>query len=380
MCTRVFECSLHVTNRVINSLGKMGTLRCRQARHADAPILGHIHVMFVGHVLYLCCVQAGECEHANLVQDVRPVSRGTQTLEFSMQPGTHVDDARCHHLQLHFPRFEVLRVPQNTGSHRGSVGGRVGVHRTNHQFELALHALGVVAGPAHDGQRAHALAVQAHVLGEALAHDGLHAGVHKAAHRLGVAVQVAARKALVGRVEQREQALLRHDAHDASPLLWGRVHAGGVVGARVQQDDAAVGSRAQIRAHALKVQPPGRGVVVPVLLDGAPPGGEDFVVVAPGGVGEEHRSLGRELCDELGRQPQGAGAGEALHGGDAPLRNGARAAAQDELAGQLAKLGVAPDGQVLLVSGVVGHQFCFSLTHDLKHKWLPFLCPVCTNT
>jgi hypothetical protein len=90
-------------------------------------------------------------------------------------------------------------------------------------------------------QTTHTITVQPKIFTKRLCgHDGV-AVVHKSAHRGGVFFGVAGRKTLVGTVEKRNASLWFQDRGDFRPLFGGRVHAGGVVGASVQQDCGIVG-------------------------------------------------------------------------------------------------------------------------------------------
>lgn len=147
-----------------------------------------------------------------------------------------------------------------------------------------------------------------------LCEQQLHAGVGKQADGGAVPVQVAAGKALVRRVEKGEQApLLGHRQH-ARPLLGGGVDAGGVVRAGVQQEHRALGSGAQIRQHAVVVQPPGGGEVVAVGLDLEPRSLKHRAVVGPAGRGHQHHvRAGVVPLQKLGTHAQRACARQRLH-------------------------------------------------------------------
>ena len=88
-------------------------------------------------------------------------------------------------------------------------------------------------------QRADAVAVQPEVLGEEAGDEHLHARGHEQPHRPGVFVGVPRHEALVGGVEQRQHTARLHHGQVGPPLVGGRVHAGGVVCAHVQQHDGA---------------------------------------------------------------------------------------------------------------------------------------------
>ena len=72
-----------------------------------------------------------------------------------------------------------------------------------------------------------------------LADQQRHIAPDKFAHRPGVVVEITARKALVGAVEEREVALLEHYVRDLTPLLAGRVDPSGVVRAGMDEENGA---------------------------------------------------------------------------------------------------------------------------------------------
>ena len=52
---------------------------------------------------YLLRLEAGEAEHADLVDDVLPVARGALLLQSRLQLLPHLDDAVCHAMDLPQP-------------------------------------------------------------------------------------------------------------------------------------------------------------------------------------------------------------------------------------------------------------------------------------
>lgn len=105
--------------------------------------------------------------------------------------------------------------------------------------------------------------------------------LNKVANSKGVLVSVAAGKALVGHVEEGKVILLLDNLGDLLPLLRGGVDAGRVVGAGVEQEDAAQGSGLEVGNQAVKVEADGVIVVVAVGLDLEAGIAEDSLVVGP---------------------------------------------------------------------------------------------------
>ena len=107
-----------------------------------------------------------------------------------------------------------------------------------------------------------ALAVEPEVLGEGLRDAELEPLLDEVPNGPGVAFEVARREPLVGAVEKREEVSLPRHRGDLFPLVAGGVHAGGVVRAGVQEDDAAGGRGGEGGKHAAEVEGFGRGVEV----------------------------------------------------------------------------------------------------------------------
>jgi hypothetical protein len=123
-----------------------------------------------------------------------------------------------------------------------------------------------------------------HVFGKTLRQANVVTLLDKVPDGESVLVSVSTSEALVGHVKERVVALLLHDIANLFPLLHGRVDSGRVVGASVQQDDAAFWCVLDVFDHTFKVQPDGVLVVVPVLYNLEPTVGEDGIVVCPRGV------------------------------------------------------------------------------------------------
>lgn len=159
------------------------------------------------------------------------------------------------------------------------------------------------------------LAVEAEVLGERLGDAKLKALFDKVANGPGVVVEVTAGKALVGAVKEGEQALLLHDLGNIGPLFPGRVDTCGVVGAGVEDDDAAFWRVVKGGREAVKVETAGGGMVIGVR--GCREGSvlKDLLVVGPGGVGKENGLVlwaRKELLEEACTGVERTGSGDSL--------------------------------------------------------------------
>lgn len=105
--------------------------------------------------------------------------------------------------------------------------------------------------------------------------------LNEVAERESVLVGVARGEALVGHVEEGVVVAFLDGIADLLPLLLGGVDTGRVVGAGVEQDNAALGHGLDVCDHAVVVKADGVLVVVTVLLDLEAAVGEDGLVVCP---------------------------------------------------------------------------------------------------
>ena len=91
-------------------------------------------------------------------------------------------------------------------------------------------------------------------------------------------------------------------------------------------------------------------------------------MVSPAGLGQVDGSVaGPVLRDHLGADPEGPGAGDALHRHVAPLRDHGAAVPEGELGGLLAEVALASDGGVLLVKAP-GHDILLGLRRQRRSR------------
>lgn len=176
----------------------------------------------------------------------------------------------------------------------------------------------------------------------------------------GVAVEVPRGETLVGAVEEGEMGALAHDGRDGLPLLLGEVHAGGIVGAGVEEDDGARRGGAEGAEHAIVVEAFGLRGEVRVVCEVEADVCEDLVVVCPGWAGEVEGwfgGCGVEAGEEESAEVDGAGAGDGLECGDAVVLDGGGVVADEELLGGAGVVCEAFDGEVFVVeAGVVADE------------------------
>ncbi len=310
---------LRLPNNFIHRLRKILHVFRIQPSHTDPPILRHVHMTLLPQLSHLHRIQSRETEHANLLGDMLPTTRRAQFLEFRPECGAHVLDAPAHSAQVGFPFGEQGVVVQDQRGHPGAVGGGVADLAALKDGKLrsdASDGVGCVgAGSRHEMKSAGALAVQAEVLGERLGDAHFEAALDEVTDGPGVVFQVAGCEALVGAVEEGEVGFLTDEVGERGPLVTGGVDAGGVMGAGVQEDDAAGGSSVDGGEHAVEVEAFGLRGEVRVGGDGKVDVGEDLVVVGPGWGGEVDclvRWAGVEFGEEEAAQVDGAGAGDGL--------------------------------------------------------------------
>ena len=100
------------------------------------------------------------------------------------------------------------------------------------------------------------------------------------------------------------------------PLLLGKIDAGGVMAARVQHHDRAGGETLEGGTHAGEIEPVGVRVVVRIALHGKARGLEELAVVFPARLADPDRRVGVDALQEVGADPQPAGAAQRLNGHD----------------------------------------------------------------
>jgi hypothetical protein len=208
-----------------------------EAGHRDAAVGGHVDVRLLRERLRLRLREPGEAEHADLLLDVRPLAGRVERDERVVQLVAHADDAVRHALDLALPLRVQLRVAEDRARDARAVQRRVGVHRPDHDLQLALDARALLGVRGDERERTDALAVETHVLRERLAERDLVTLAHEVAWGERIVCDVAGREALVGHVEEGEVLLVLEERGELLPLVVRRVDAGRVVRTRMQEDD-----------------------------------------------------------------------------------------------------------------------------------------------
>ena len=186
---------------------------------------------------------------------------------------------------------------------------RVGVVGAGHLLHLREHAGRFISVLADNRQAADTLAVQAEGLGEGGGNEEADAGFSKEPDRESVFLETAV-KALVGDIEERNEAAVDHDLEDFLPLVSREVEAGRVVAAGVQNDDSADFLRAEVSEQLLKGDRAVSLVVVLIVGNVETSLLEDGVMVAPGRNGGRGLGLADNKVEEVSGELDSAGAAE----------------------------------------------------------------------
>lgn len=204
--------------------------------------------------------------------------------------------------------------------------------------------------------------------------------LNEVAEREGILIGVARGEALVGHVEEGVVVALLDGIADLLPLLLGGVNTSRVVGASVEQDNAALGHLLDVCDHAIEVKANGVLVVVAVLLDLEAAVGEDGLVVCPRRGRNVDLLCARVVTLEEGTAyPEGAGAGDALSDDNAVLVDGGAVGAVGKESGSLGEVGDTSDACVFLVE-VLLHDSLLGLSDGGQNIRLALVIAVCANT
>ena len=195
------------------------------------------------------------------------------------------------------------------GDEGGAVVRRVGVVGAGHLLHWREHAGRFISVLADNRQAADTLAVQAEGLGEGGGNEEADAGFSKEPDRESVFLETAV-KALVGDIEERNEAAVDHDLEDFLPLVSREVEAGRVVAAGVQNDDSADFLRAEVSEQLLKGDRAVSLVVVLIVGNVETSLLEDGVMVAPGRNGGRGLGLADNKVEEVSGELDSAGAAE----------------------------------------------------------------------
>lgn len=208
----------------------------------------------------------------------------TQFLEVLREQRAHRDDPLCHSLHFTKPLVVQLRILEDLLCDTSAVDRRVRVQWAYEDLDLGVDPLFLLRRLANNGEGTDTLTIEAlkpsvspdlgavgmlayHVLCKALCEAELVTLLNEMTKGECVPVDVTARKALVGHVEEGVMLALLDNVAYGTPLRWRRVDPSWVVSTRVEQNQTAFGKCLDIRDHSVKVEANRVLVVVPVLLD-----------------------------------------------------------------------------------------------------------------
>ena len=105
----------------IDGLGDVIEVAVGDAGHADAAVLQQVDVLLLHEELARIWRESGEGEHADLLRDVLPASRGSQLLDAFLKPFPHGDYSLGHRLDAAVPLRSQCRVVQHGVDDAGAV-------------------------------------------------------------------------------------------------------------------------------------------------------------------------------------------------------------------------------------------------------------------
>ena len=283
-----------------------------------------------------------------------------------MQALAHLADALAHRVELGDPGGVERRLGQHPRDDARAVRRRAGVVLANRHLQLAGHQRGLGRVRADHAQAADAFAVEREALREAVGDEEGQARVGQHAQREGILAHAVA-EALVGDVDEGDQAALDHHRDQLGPLRRAQVHAGRVVAAGVQQHHRARGQRADGLQHRVEAQAAGGRVVVRVGVHREARALEDRAVVVPGRVADPDLRGREVLAQEVRADLQRARAAQRLDRHRAPAGHRLMVGAEEQVLDLRAVLGQAGHRQVAARPDRL-QQRRLGLAHRLHHR------------
>jgi len=152
----------------VHGFGEIADVLGRDTSHAYASVARHVDVVLLRQLVDLLGSEPAVAEHSDLVGDVSPVSLGAEIMESLDESGSHRDDPFSHRQDLFFPKSSELGVREDGGHDSGAMDGRIRVHRSDKNLELALDGLRLIRVGTNDVESPDSLSVESKVLGEGL--------------------------------------------------------------------------------------------------------------------------------------------------------------------------------------------------------------------
>ena len=198
---------------------------------------------------------------------------------------------------------------------RRSVIGRHGPHLARSLVHMRHGARSGVRRTGFHEQRADAVSIDAEILVAALGHEHVVAGREDTAQTVRVVVEPAS-EALVGDVDEGDQATLDDHARYLRPLFMVEVRAGRIVATAVKKRDVAGASGGQRLDHVVEADDAEIPVVIWIFDQIEPHRADDRRVIRPGRSADEHSGVGVDRRDQLETKPQRAASSGRLQARD----------------------------------------------------------------
>ena len=348
-----------------------------ESSNGDTTVHGQIDVELLNAALDLLLGQTSVGEHANLAGDVRPVAGGSGLLQAIDQSLTHGNDSVSHSSALLVPLSLQLGIAQDGLDNASSVQRRVRPQSTSSDLQLREHTLLLLLAGAHHGGSSATLSVETEVLGEGLGKADLVTLLHEQTDGVSITLHISRGEALVSAIEDNSAAGSLHRIRNLLPLLLGRIHTSGVVGAGMEQEGRVAGGSLDRLQDSVNVQTV-VGIQVLVLLVGNASGIEDAEVVGPSGVGDVNALISLHVSQEVSNQTEGSSSRKSLADSHSVLLDGRAVSAIDKLRSQSVEIRKTLNGRIFVVA--LSSDASLSLRNARKDHGLSVVVTVSTHS
>ena len=348
-----------------------------ESSNGDTTVHSQIDVELLNAALDLLLGQTSVGEHANLAGDVRPVAGGSGLLQTIDQSLTHRNDSVSHSSALLVPLSLQLGIAQDGLDNASSVQRRVRPQSTSSDLQLREHTLLLLLAGAHHGGSSATLSVETEVLGEGLGKADLVTLLHEQTDGVSITLHISRGEALVSAIEDNSAAGSLHRIRNLLPLLLGRIHTSGVVGAGMEQEGRVAGSSLDRLQDSVNVQTV-VGIQVLVLLVGNASGIEDTEVVGPSGVGDVNALISLHVSQEVSNQTEGSSSRKSLADSHSVLLDGRAVSAIDKLRSQSVEIRKTLNGRIFVVA--LSSDASLSLRNARKDHGLSVVVTVSTHS
>ncbi|MNZ98305.1 hypothetical protein D3C78_1175830 [compost metagenome] len=158
-----------------------------------------------------------------------------------------------HAGQFAFPLLAQVGIRQQRFHNLAAVSRRAGIAAADQGFQRTLDVVRTLLAGATDRKPTQPLAIQRDVFRKRIGDQKFQVGFQCLTQRETILVQTIA-KALIGNIEQRQQAAALHHLKRGTPLRRAEIGTGRVMTARMQQHHAAFRQAVQRIDHRVKAQ------------------------------------------------------------------------------------------------------------------------------